>query len=249
MSATTTSTAKVYQAPGHAGSPVTVQPRYQNFIGGHWVPPVHGEYMQDLSPATAEPFTEVPRSTREDIELALDAAHAARQDWGETSLAARAKVLNRIADVIEDHTEMLAVAESWDNGKPVRETLAADIPLAVLVNGGSASDSEIVAGALHDAHRALLIGDTTLGTGTVLTQFQLPDGSALLLAVQEWLTPNKVSFWHRGIAPDVKVNLAPQAIPLRPAAEREMTAEQLRLSGDAPLLKAIELLSRPSAKP
>jgi aldehyde dehydrogenase len=86
--------------------------------------------MQDLSPATAEPFTEVPRSTREDIELALDAAHAARQDWGETSLAARAKVLNRIADVIEDHTEMLAVAESWDNGKPVRETLAADIPLA-----------------------------------------------------------------------------------------------------------------------
>ena len=130
MSATTTSTAKVYQAPGHAGSPVTVQPRYQNFIGGHWVPPVHGEYMQDLSPATAEPFTEVPRSTREDIELALDAAHAARQDWGETSLAARAKVLNRIADVIEDHTEMLAVAESWDNGKPVRETPAADIPLA-----------------------------------------------------------------------------------------------------------------------
>jgi len=133
---------------------------------------------------------------------------------------------------------------------PVRPGgLAADIPLAVLVNGGSASDSEIVAGALHDAHRALLIGDTTLGTGTVLTQFQLPDGSALLLAVQEWLTPNKVSFWHRGIEPDVKVNLAPQAIPLRPAAEREMTAEQLRLSGDAPLLKAIELLSRPSAKP
>jgi carboxyl-terminal processing protease len=127
--------------------------------------------------------------------------------------------------------------------------VATDIPLAVLINGGSASDSEILSGALHDAHRALLIGETTLGTGTVLTQFQLPDGSALMLAVQEWLTPNKVSFWHRGIEPDVKVSLPLQAAALRPAAEREMTAEQLRLSGDAQLLKAIELLSKAPVKP
>jgi carboxyl-terminal processing protease len=125
--------------------------------------------------------------------------------------------------------------------------VATDIPLAVLVNGGSASDSEIVAGALHDARRATLVGETTLGTGTVLSQFQLSDGSALLLAVQEWLTPKKVSFWHRGIEPDVKVRLAPDAL-LRPSLEREMTAEQLRSSGDLQLLKAMEILQA-SAKP
>ena len=125
--------------------------------------------------------------------------------------------------------------------------VAADMPMVALINGGSASDSEIVAGALHDAHRATLVGETTLGTGTVLTQFQLTDGSALLLAVQEWLTPNKVSFWHRGIEPDVKVPLSPRAI-LRPAAERDLTQERLRSSGDTQLLKAIELLSHPSAR-
>jgi aldehyde dehydrogenase len=86
--------------------------------------------MKDLSPATARQFTEVPRSTKEDIELALDAAHAAKDAWGETSLTERARILNKVADAIEEHTEMLAVAETWDNGKPVRETLAADIPLA-----------------------------------------------------------------------------------------------------------------------
>jgi carboxyl-terminal processing protease len=126
--------------------------------------------------------------------------------------------------------------------------VATDLPLAVLINGGSASDSEIVAGALRDAHRATLIGETTLGTGTVLTQFQLTDGSALMLAVQEWLTPNKISFWHRGIAPDVKINLPPQTTVLRPAAEHEMTADQLRSSGDTQLLKAIEILSQAAVK-
>ena len=130
MSVTTASRARVYQAPGHVDSPVEVKPRYENFIGGHWVAPVQGQYMKDLSPANARQFTEVPRSTKEDVELALDAAHAAKDAWGETSLTERARILNRIADVIEEHTEMLAVAESWDNGKPVRETLAADIPLA-----------------------------------------------------------------------------------------------------------------------
>jgi carboxyl-terminal processing protease len=123
---------------------------------------------------------------------------------------------------------------------------APNLPMVVLVNNYSASDSEIVAGALHDNHRATLVGETTTGTGTVLTQFPLPDGSALLLAVQEWLTPNKVSFWHRGIEPDVKVHAAPEAL-LRPASEKTMTAEQLHSSGDAPLLKAIELLTQAAA--
>jgi aldehyde dehydrogenase len=119
-----------YPAPGEAGSSVKLKPRYENFIGGHWVAPVEGEYAENLTPATGKPFTEVPVSTTQDIELALDAAHAAKDEWGETSTTERSKVLNRIADAIEEHTELLAVAESWDNGKPVRETLAADIPLA-----------------------------------------------------------------------------------------------------------------------
>ena len=121
----------VFAAPGEPDSFVSLKPRYQNFIGGKWVPPVRGEYMQDISPVTGKPFCEVARSTAEDVELALDAAHAARQAWGETSLTERAAVLNKIADVIEANLKMLAVAESWENGKPVRETLAADIPLSV----------------------------------------------------------------------------------------------------------------------
>jgi aldehyde dehydrogenase len=123
-------TSKVYAAPGEPGSPVTLKPRYDNFIGGHWVPPTKGQYMADIAPATGRAFTEVARSTAEDVELALDAAHAAKTAWGETSLTERARILNKVADAIDAHLEELAVAETWDNGKPVRETLAADIPLA-----------------------------------------------------------------------------------------------------------------------
>ena len=165
MSVTTAAGAKVYQAPGQIGSPVEVKARYENFIGGHWVAPVHGEYMKDLSPANARQFTEVPRSTKEDIELALDAAHAAREAWGETPLTERARILNRIADVIEEHTEMLAVAETWDNGKPVRETLAADIPL-------SADHFRYFAGET----RALTGTSTEIDKDTVVYHFHEPLG-------------------------------------------------------------------------
>jgi len=120
-----------YVPPGRPGSVVTVEPRYENFIGGKWIAPTHGKYRVDLTPATAKPITEIPDSTPEDVELALDAAHAAKDAWGETSTAGRAEVLNAIADAIEENKEMLAVAESWENGKPVRETLAADIPLVI----------------------------------------------------------------------------------------------------------------------
>ena len=122
---------KVYEAPGKPGSVVTLKPRYDNFIGGKWVAPVKGQYMGNISPATGKQFCEVARSTPEDVELTLDAGHRAKDAWGEASLAERALVLNHIADAIEANTEMLAVAESWENGKPVRETLGADIPLAV----------------------------------------------------------------------------------------------------------------------
>ncbi len=119
-----------FQAPGQPGSPVQCKERYENFIGGHWVGPIDGEYRVNLTPATGQPICEVAHSGAQDIELALDAAHAAKDAWGETSTTQRSKVLNAVADAIEENLEMLAVAESWENGKPVRETLAADIPLA-----------------------------------------------------------------------------------------------------------------------
>jgi aldehyde dehydrogenase len=120
-----------YAPPGNAGSIVTVAPRYENFIGGKWLAPTQGRYRADLCPATGRPITEVAHSTPEDVELALDAAHAAKDAWGEKSATERAEVLNAIADAIDANKEMLAVAESWENGKPVRETLNADLPLVV----------------------------------------------------------------------------------------------------------------------
>ena len=120
-----------YAAPGEPGCKVEFRKRYDNFIGGTWLSPAGGQYFENVSPVTGKPFCEVARSQAEDIELALDAAHAAREAWGKTAVAQRAAVLNRIADVMEQNLEKLAVAETWDNGKPVRETLAADIPLAI----------------------------------------------------------------------------------------------------------------------
>jgi aldehyde dehydrogenase len=121
----------VYAPPGEAGSVVSFSARYENFIGGEWVPPVKGQYFENPTPVTGQSFTEVARGTAEDIELALDAAHGAAPAWGRTSAADRSAVLLKIADLIEHNLEPLAVAETWDNGKPVRETLAADLPLAI----------------------------------------------------------------------------------------------------------------------
>jgi aldehyde dehydrogenase len=120
----------VYAAPSESGSPVELRERYENFIGGEWIAPTTGEYSENVTPSTGEPFCEVAHSGEQDIELALDAAHAAKDEWGQRSPAERAAVLNDVADAIEENLEMLAVAESYENGKPVRETLAADIPLA-----------------------------------------------------------------------------------------------------------------------
>ncbi|GAB3681447.1 aldehyde dehydrogenase [Angustibacter aerolatus] len=121
----------VYAPPGQDGSPVSYKSRYENWIGGEWVAPVKGQYFENPSPVNGKTFCEVARGTAEDIELALDAAHAAAPAWGKTSVAERAVILNKIADRMEQNLEMLAVGETWDNGKPVRETLAADLPLAV----------------------------------------------------------------------------------------------------------------------
>ncbi|NUY55701.1 MULTISPECIES: acetaldehyde dehydrogenase ExaC [unclassified Salinivibrio] len=119
----------IYAKPGTEGSVVSFKSRYQNFIGGEWVPPVKGQYFANTSPCTGETLAEIPRSSAEDVDLALDAAHGAKDAWGKTSVTDRANVLLKIADRIEANLEMLAVAETWENGKAVRETLAADIPL------------------------------------------------------------------------------------------------------------------------
>ncbi len=105
--------------------------RYGNFIGGRWVEPVAGRYFENSSPINGRVLCEVARSDAADVELALDAAHAAKAAWGATSVTDRANLLNRIAQVMEDSLPLLAAAETWDNGKPIRETTAADLPLAI----------------------------------------------------------------------------------------------------------------------
>ncbi|RUQ19924.1 aldehyde dehydrogenase family protein [Micrococcus sp. HSID17245] len=121
----------VYAFPGTEGAKVEFKPRYEHFIGGEWTPPVKGQYFENVTPVTGKVFCEVARGTAEDIDAALDAAWKAAPAWGATSAAERALVLHRIADRMEENLEMLAVAETWDNGKAVRETLNADLPLAI----------------------------------------------------------------------------------------------------------------------
>jgi len=121
----------VYAVPGQPGSLVSPKAQYGNYIGGKWVAPVKGQYFDNISPVNGKAFTSIPRSTAEDIELALDAAHAAADAWGRTSVTERSNILLKIADIMEANLEMLAVAETYDNGKAVRETLAADMPLAI----------------------------------------------------------------------------------------------------------------------
>src|SRR5690349_8834055 len=111
-----------YPAPGHPDSPVELEERYDHFIGGAWVAPTTGEYRQNLTPATGQPFCETASSAPADVELALDAAHAAKTAWARRSPTERAAVLDAVADAIDANREMLAVAESYENGKPVRET-------------------------------------------------------------------------------------------------------------------------------
>ena len=120
----------IYAQPGTTGSIITFKPRYGNYIGGEFVAPLKGQYFVNSSPVNGEAIAEFPRSGAEDVEKALDAAHAAADAWGRTSVQDRAMVLLKIADRIEQNLELLAVTETWDNGKAVRETLNADVPLS-----------------------------------------------------------------------------------------------------------------------
>ncbi len=121
----------IYERPGEANSKIKFQSQYQNYIGGKWTKPLSGKYFEVTTPVTGQVFTEVPRSSADDVNLALDAAQVAFQSWKKSSVTERSNMLLKIAERMEANLEMLAIAETWDNGKPIRETLAADLPLAI----------------------------------------------------------------------------------------------------------------------
>ena len=191
----------VYAPPGTSGSLMSFQSRYDNFIGGQWVAPVEGEYFEVPSPVTGLSFCEVARSTAADIELALDAAHAAAPGWGKTSAAARSVILNKIADRIEENLEKIALAESWDNGKPIRETLNADIPLAV-------DHFRYFAGAIRAQEGSL----SEIDDDTVAYHFHEPLG--VVGQIIPWNFPILMAVWK--LAPALA---AGNAVVLKPAEQ------------------------------
>jgi len=189
----------IYAFPGAAGATIEYGSRYDNFIGGRWVPPVNGQYFDVVTPITGQPYTQVARSTAEDIELALDAAHAAADRWGRTPAADRSNVLLKIADRIEANLERLAYAETVDNGKPMRETLNADIPL-------SADHFRYFAGAL----RAQEGGISEIDEMTVAYHFHEPLG--VVGQIIPWNFPVLMAAWK--LAPALA---AGNAVVLKPA--------------------------------
>ncbi|MEH1015657.1 aldehyde dehydrogenase [Micromonospora sp. CPCC 206060] len=182
-------------------APEVYQSRYDHFIGGEYVKPHHGRYFENVTPVTGQPFCEVARGTAEDVERALDAAHGAADSWGRTPVAERALILNRIADRMEEHLESLAVAETWENGKPVRETLAADIPLAI-------DHFRYFAGAIRAQEGSL--GE--LDDDTVAYHFHEPLG--VVAQIIPWNFPILMATWK--LAPALA---AGNAVVLKPAEQ------------------------------
>lgn len=121
----------IYSPIGEKGCLVTVKSKYDNYIGGEWVAPRSGQYFENISPVNGTKIADFPRSQAEDVEDALNAAHKAKDAWGKTSVTERSNILLKMADIIETNLESFAVAETWDNGKAIRESLAADMPLVV----------------------------------------------------------------------------------------------------------------------
>ncbi|GAA2386798.1 aldehyde dehydrogenase [Dactylosporangium salmoneum] len=190
-----------YAAPGQDGALVRYESRYDHWIGGEYVKPVRGQYFENPTPVTGQTFCEIARGTAEDVELALDAAHGAADAWGRTSVAERANILNKIADRIEGNLEALAVAETWENGKPVRETLAADLPLAV-------DHFRYFAGAIRAQEGSL--GE--LDDDTVAYHFHEPLG--VVAQIIPWNFPLLMATWK--LAPALA---AGNAVVLKPAEQ------------------------------
>ncbi|EPJ48535.1 MAG: aldehyde dehydrogenase [Osedax symbiont Rs2] len=177
----------LYANPGSPGSVVSFKQRYENFIGGSWVAPVNGKYFDNSSPINGSVFCQIPRSDAADIELALDAAHQAKDAWGSTSPTERSNLLLKIADRMEQNLEMLAVAETWDNGKGVRETMAADLPLAI-------DHFRYFAGCLRAQEGS--IGE--IDANTVSYQFHEPLG--VVGQIIPWNFPLLMAAWKLGPA-------------------------------------------------
>lgn len=191
----------VYSQPGTDGAKVAFESRYDNYIGGDWVKPVKGNYFENITPVTGKVFTEVAQSTSDDVELALDAAHKAAPAWGKTSVAERAVILNKIADRMEENLEMLAVAETWDNGKAIREPLNADLPLAI-------DHFRYFAGAIRAQEGAL----SQIDDDTVAYHFKEPLG--VVGQIIPWNFPLLMAVWK--IAPALA---AGNCIVLKPAEQ------------------------------
>ena len=191
----------VYARPGAPGALMSFQSRYENFIGGEWTPPAAGGYFENPSPVTGEVFCEIARSTAADIDRALDAAHAAAPAWGRTSAAERAVILNKIAEVIDANLESIALAESWDNGKPMRETLNADLPLAV-------DHFRYFAGAIRAQEGSL----SEIDEDTVAYHFHEPLG--VVGQIIPWNFPVLMAVWK--LAPALA---AGNAVVLKPAEQ------------------------------
>jgi aldehyde dehydrogenase len=191
----------VIAQPGQPGSPTTFASRYDHWIGGRRVAPVRGQYFENPSPVTGKTFCEVARGTAEDIEAALDAAHAAAPAWGKTSAGERANILNKIADRMEQNLELLAVAETWDNGKPIREAMAADLPLAI-------DHFRYFAGAIRAQEGSI----SQVDDDTVAYHFHEPLG--VVGQIIPWNFPLLMAVWK--LAPALA---AGNAIVLKPAEQ------------------------------
>ncbi|MDP2963103.1 MAG: aldehyde dehydrogenase family protein [Sulfurimicrobium sp.] len=189
----------IYAAPGTAGAKVQFKAQYDNYIGGKWVSPVKGEYFDVITPITGKAYTKAARSGAEDIELALDAAHAAADQWGRTAPSDRSNVLLRIADRMEQNLELLAYAETVDNGKPIRETLNADIPLAI-------DHFRYFAGCMRAQEGAL----SDLDENTVAYHFHEPLG--VVGQIIPWNFPILMAAWK--LAPAI---VAGNCVVLKPA--------------------------------
>lgn len=177
----------VYAQPGTEGSLITFKEQYNNFIGGEWVAPVNGQYFDNPSPVNGEVYCQVARSDADDIGLALDAAHAAKESWGSTSVTERSNMLLRIADRIEQNLEYLAVAEAWENGKAIRETLNADLPLVV-------DHFRYFAGCI----RAQEGGAADLDASTV--SYHFPEPLGVVGQIIPWNFPMLMAAWKLGPA-------------------------------------------------
>ncbi|RYV51956.1 acetaldehyde dehydrogenase ExaC [Pengzhenrongella frigida] len=205
----------IYAAPGTPLSIVTFRERYDHWIGGEYVPPIAGRYFENPSPVTGRTFTEVARGDAADIDRALDAAHGAARSWGKTTAAARSVILNKIADRIEANLEMLAVAETWDNGKAVRETLGADLPLAI-------DHFRYFAGALRAEEGSI----SQIDEDTVAYHFHEPLG--VVGQIIPWNFPLLMAVWK--LAPALA---AGNAIVLKPAEQTPVSIMVLmELIGD-----------------